>query len=416
MQLATILNHVEKNKSFVYGDGYWVGEGDYKEIHVPVFPRKNSRGECSVCGKRGPTYDHLAERRFQFLPVFWIPVFFVYAPRRIDCKHCGVKVENIPWAQGKSPLTWSFMVYLADWAKVLSWQEVARRFDVAWAQVFESVSKVVEWGLDRRDISNVTAVGVDEVHFGKGQRYITVLYQLCGDTHRLLAVGLNRESATLEALFDELGDQWREGVRYVCSDMWKPFMKAIREKLPQAVNILDRFHIVKMLNEAVDEVRKEEAAKLRKEGVDLLTGLKYVFLKRPENLTDNQRDDLLAILSKRWLRTVRAYLWKMKFEVFWQYASSFYARRFLRSWCSGAMRSRLEPIKKFVKTLRAHEELLMNWFDAKKLYSSGVVEGLNRRVNLITRKSYGYKSFEVLRIALLHVLGGLPEPQITHRF
>ncbi len=144
--------------------------------------------------------------------------------------------------------------------------------------------------------------------------------------------------------------------------------------------------------------------------------MRYAFLKRPENLTKNQQEQLLAVMSKRWVRTVRAYLWKEKFQLFWDYTSPKWAQRYLRRWCKGAMRSRLEPIKKFVGTIRSHEALIMNWFKAKKLYSSGAVEGMNRKINLITRKSYGHRNLEVLKIALFHTLGDLPEPNRTHRF
>ena len=124
----------------------------------------------------------------------------------------------------------------------------------------------------------------------------------------------------------------------------------------------------------------------------------------------------MGLLGKRWLRTVRAYLWKEKFQLFWEYTSPYWAQRYLRRWCKGAMRSRLEPLKKFVGTIRGHEELIMNWFRAKKMYSSGAVEGMNRKVNLVTRKAYGYRSYEVLKTALFHALGDLPIPEMTHRF
>jgi transposase len=325
-------------------------------------------------------------------------------------------VERVPWSSGKSPVTHTLSLYLADWAKVLSWQEVSRRFGVSWGQVFESVRHVVEWGLAHRDVSGVSAIGIDEIQFGKGQQYLTVVYQLCGDTRRLLHVGRRRDSAALSAFFDEMGAAWCWGISHVCTDMWRAYLKVVEERLLNAVHILDRFHIVKLLNEAVDQVRRQEAAKLRKQGVTLLKGLKYAFLKRPENLTEHQHAQLNAALSKRWLATVRAYLWKEKFQLFWEYERPWYARRYLRRWCKGAMRSRLAPIKKFVRTVRAHEDLMINWFEAKKAYSSGAVEGMNRRVNLITRKAYGYRSYDVLKIALFHTLGHLPEPQMTHRF
>jgi len=417
MHVTTILNRIEKHKGFVFGKARFGMDADGRVcIEVPVRARKRSKALCSGCGHWDSTYDHLPARRFRYVPLWGFAVVLVYAMRRVACAECGVTVETVPWAAGKSPITRSFALYLADWAKSLSWQEVARRFRANWHQVFYSVSYVVAWGLAHRDLSGVTALGIDEIQFARGQQYLTVVYQLCGDVRRLLFVGQGRQSGSLEVFFVAMGKAWCGQITHVCTDMWQAYVKAIGNYLPDAVHILDRFHIVKLLNEAVDKVRRQEAAQLRKEGVDLLKGLKYVFLKRPENLTDGQHASLQALLNKRWLCTVRAYLWKEKFELFWQYQSPYWARRYLWRWCKGAMRSRLAPIKKFVGTIRAHEDLLMNWFKAKKQFSSGAVEGMNRKINVITRRSYGFRSYEVMKIALYHVLGDLPEPEITHEF
>ena len=181
-------------------------------------------------------------------------------------------------------------------------------------------------------------------------------------------------------------------------------------------NILDRFHIVKKLNEAVDKVRKEEFKRMKLDGYDpILTKSKYCLLKRPDNLTPNQKLKLDEVLQYD-LKSTRAYMHKEAFDAFWQYNSPYWARWFLKKWCTRVMRSRLEPMKKFVKTLRNHEDLLMNYFKTKQRYSSGIVEGLNRRINLSMRKAYGYKSFDLLQVSLFHQLGDLPEPEFTHRF
>jgi transposase len=417
MHIKTILNRIERYKGFVYDEIELVMRGEAVErLEVIVRPRRGSRGTCSGCGRRCPGYDQLGKRRFNYVPLWGIPVVLLYCMRRVMCPKCGVKVESVPWSVGKSPVSRSLALYLSDWAKVLSWKEVSRRFGVNWRQVYDSVRYVVEWGLANRDASGVTAIGIDEIQYGKGHRYLTVVYQLCGDARRLLYVGQRREKETLNAFLDEMGPEWCAGIQYVCTDMWRAYVGVVGERLSQALHILDRFHIVKLLNEAVDAVRKQEAAELRKEGVDLLKGMKYAFLKRPENLTENQEKQLNYALNKRWLATARAYLWKEKFQLFWGYQSPHWARRYLKRWCKGAMRSRLKPIKKFVRTVRRHEDLLMNWFEAKKLYSSGAVEGMNRKLNLITRRAYGFRSYDVLKVALFHTLGQLPEPKRTHTF
>jgi transposase len=141
---------------------------------------------------------------------------------------------------------------------------------------------------------------------------------------------------------------------------------------------------------------------------------KYIFLKNPENLTEEQATKMSELLGYN-LRVIRAYLMKEDFERFWEYKTAYWSGRFLDAWCVRAMRSKMEPMKKFVKLLRKHRELLMNWFRSKGL-SSGVVEGFNNKVKLTVRKSYGFGSKESMKIALFHALGKLPEPKYTHRF
>jgi len=414
MLITTVLNHIEKHKSFVYGKPRW-GKGR-KQIEVPIAPRKNGQAICSGCQLPAPVYDRLGRRRFNYVPLWNIAVVFLYTMRRVNCQRCGVKVEKVPWGRGKSPLTRSYSIFLATWARRLSWSEVAGIFGTTWNRVFDAVKEMVEYGLEHRDISGVTAIGVDEVQHGKGHSYLTMVYQLNGKTRRLLYVGQGRTAKTLLRFFHDCGKPWCLQLQFVCSDMWKPYLKVIAKKASQALHILDRYHIVAKLNTALSEIRASEARKLRREGYEeVLKHTKYCFLKNPRNLTVKQKLKLKDVL-KYDLKSVRAYLLKESFQVFWQYSSPYWASWYLRKWCARAMRSKLDPIKKFVGTVRNHEELMLNWFKARKQFSSGAVEGLNRKVNLVTRKSYGFRSFEVLKVALYHTLGHLPEPEVAHRF
>ena len=416
MRVRTVLNQLVDFKGFVLVSERLVLAKDAMALEIDVRPRRNSRARCSRCNAPSPLYDRQGLRRFRFPALWCIPVYLVYCMRRVRCARCGVKVEAVPWGWGKSPVTKMLAQQLSDWARLLAWQEVVERVDVTWRQVYESVKRTVDWGLAHRDLDGVEAIGIDEIQFGKGHQYLTVVYQLCGATRRLLYVGQRRDATALQAFFDQAGALWCGAVRYVCTDMWRAYIKVVREAMPDVVHVLDRFHIVKLLNEAVDKVRREENRELRARGVEVLKGLKYVFLKRPENMTGYQQQQLQRVMNQKRLKTVRAWMWKEKFQLFWEYTSPYWARRYLKRWQRGAMRSRLAPLKAFVRTTRKHEDLIMNWFTAKKLYSSGAVEGMNRKINLVTRKSYGFRSFDVLKIALFHALGHLPEPEVTHRF
>jgi len=412
MRIKTVLNRVHKVKGFVYEKVRFNGD----QIEVEIRPRKGSRPICSGCGRPGPGYDTLPQRRFAFVPLWAISVFLIYARRRVACPSCGVRAEQIPWGAGKHHLTHAYAVFLARWARRLSWREVSLIFATSWENVYRSVAWVVEYGLKHRSLDGVTAIGVDEVQFQKGHRYLTVVYQIDQGCRRLLWIGKDRTTKTLLRFFRMMGKERTAALRFVCSDMWQPYLKVIAKKASQALHILDRFHIVAKLNKAIDEVRAAEAKELAAKGYEpLLKHSRWCFLKRVVNLTRKQSARLADLMCYS-LKTVRAYLLKESFQALWEYSSYHWAGVFLDAWLKRAMRSRLEPIKKVARSIRTHENLILNWFAAKKEFSSGIVEGLNYRIKLTIRKAYGFKTLEAAEIALYHALGRLPEPELAHEF
>jgi len=341
---------------------------------------------------------------------------FIYAMRRVQCRHCGVKVEQVPWAVGKHSLTKAYMLHLAHWARKLSWKETASSFGTTWDQVCHAVEYVVQWGLAHRELGTLRAIGVDEIHIGKSGKFLTLVYQIEADCVRLLWVGKDRTKQSFEGFFTLIGAQLAASVEFVCSDMWRPYLEVIAKNCPKALNILDRFHMVAKLNKALDEVRAGEARQMIRQGYEpLLKKKRWCLLKRPENLTDKQQMSLRELLGYN-LKSVRAYLLKEQFQLFWEYVSPAWAAKFLDTWCKRAMRSRIDPVKKFARTVRSHRDLLLNYFKAKKQFSSGVIEGLNNKANVTMRKAYGYRTFRIAELSLYHVLGKLPEPKLAHRF
>ena len=416
MQLKTILNRVLKIKSFVYGTVRWVEGSGEPAIEVEIRPRANSRPECSVCGRRGPGYDSLSIRRFEFVPFWGIKVFFLYAPRRVDCPRCGVKVERMPWVAGKHRLTDAYAWFLAGWAKRLSWKEVAETFRTTWDHVFSSVEMAVTWGRKHMDLSGIKAIGIDEIQWQQGHKYLTLVYQIDAHCKRLLWIGKKRKVKTLLGFFRWFGKQRSQALHFICSDMWKPYLKVIAKKAGQAIHVLDRFHIMAHLSKAIDEVRATEARELKAKGYEpVLTKTRWLLLKRPENLSEKQESKLADLLRYN-LKSVRSYLLKEDFQFFWTYKSPYWAGRFLDKWCTKTMRSKIEPVKKTARMLRQHRQLLLNWFRAKGRLSSGVVEGFNNKAKLTTRKAYGFRTYYAAEIALYHTLGALPEPEVAHKF
>jgi len=204
---------------------------------------------------------------------------------------------------------------------------------------------------------------------------------------RLLWIGRERTIESFQGFFTMIGDELASKIVFVCSDMWQPYLKVIREKCSQALHILDRFHIVAKMNPALDDVRAEESRRMRREGrVAVLKKSRWLLLRREHNLKDDQRFRLRDLLRYN-LKTVRAYLLKEAFQQLWDYNSPTWAGKFLDEWCRQTMRSRIEPMKKIARSLRQHRELILNYFRAQKLLSSGVVEGLNNKAKVTMRKS-----------------------------
>lgn len=414
MHIKTILNKVYRQPGFVYA----AFELNGNELRVTVQARARSRPICSGCNRKGPGYDRLPTRLFQFIPLWGIAVFFFYAMRRVHCPRCGVTVEKVPWATGKSWLTKAYAYYLASWAKRMSWAEVAAAFQTSWENVFRSVEMVVTWGLARRDLESVTSIGVDEVLWHRGYKFLTVVYQIDEGRRRLLWVGRDRTVKTLLRFFHGFGRERSAALRFVCSDMWKPYLKVIARKAGQAIHVLDRFHIMANMNKAIDKVRASEAKALKAKGFgEVLKGARWTLLKRPENRTLMQ-EFKLAELVRYNLRAVRSYLLREEFQLFWTYVSPDWAGKFLERWCTKTMRSRIEPMQRIARMLRSHKPLILNWFRARGLVSTGAVEGMNNKLKVITRRAFGFRTFRATEVALYHTLGDLPDPaaQLTHRF
>jgi len=417
MLVQTILKRVHPIKGFVYGQVRFVKDWEPKILEVDVRPRKGGRPICSGCGRKGPVHQtDKWPRLFEFVPLWGMAVFVHYRMRRVACKHCGVKVERVPWAVGKHRLTTAFAWFLAGWAKRLSWTATAEAFHTSYYHVFAAVKMAVDWGRTRMDLRGIEAIGIDEMAIGKGHRYVTAVYQIDPGRKRLLWLGQQRRAKTLLKFFRWFGKERSAGLRFICSDMWQGYLKVVARKAGAAVHILDRFHIMAKLGKALDEVRAQEARALKAQGLgEVLKHSRWCFLKRPENLTDKQSLKLADLLRMN-LKIVRAYLLKEQFQLFWTYVSPAWAGKFLDQWTAQAMRSRIRPLQNFAGALRRHRELLLNYFRARKRFSAGVVEGLNNKAKTTMKNAYGYRTFESLQVALYHTLGELPEPKLTHSF
>ncbi len=412
-----ILNRIQRFVGFIYASIRLRGSGGSLRIEVKIEPHRGIRGKCSTCLEACPGYVVLAERRWLFVPLWGIVVHFFYPPRRVECPAHGVRVEHIPWSQGKRPVTTAMMGFLARWARRLSWRETARTFQTSWESVYHSVEWFVTWGLAHRPLEAVHSLGIDEIHWGKGaDRFLTVIYQIDRHCRRLLWVGPRRTQATLRKGLAALGPRVLGGLRFVASDMWKPYLTVIAAQVSHALHVLDRFHITMHLNQAVDQVRRGERTRLGDTPSGArLKRMRWTLLRRGARVRGHARTKLNALLSSQ-LATARAWMLKNSFEHFWTYKSFVWGGAFLDYWTERALRSRLEPMKRVARMLRSHEALILNWFKAKGEISTGPVEGLNNKVRVVTRRSYGFRTYKAMELALYHNLGRLPEPETAHAF
>jgi len=424
LHVKTILNAIQHFPGFVFHDIrlHRHRDGQPRCIEITVQPHPTIPAKGSRCLKPAPGYDRLEQRAWLFVPLWGIVTRFLYAARRVHCPEHGVVVEHVPWSDGKRPVTIAMMCFLSRWARRLSWRETAQAFGTSWECVYRSVQWFVEWGLAHRILEGIRAIGIDEIHWGKGKganAFLTVIYQIDGHCRRLLWVGKKRTQATLRRGLAALGPQVVAGLRFVCSDMWRPYLNVIAAKAGHALHVLDRFHITWHLNQALDQVRRAESVRLRAAGqpqAERLKKMRWKLLRRFSRVRGRARGQLGRLLRAK-LETARAWALKDLFEHFWTYKSWRHAGDFLDYWTWRALRSRIEPMKKVARMLRTHEDLILNWFKARGEISSGAVEGLNNKIRVVTRRSYGFRTYDAMEIALYHTLGRLPEPgEFTHRF
>lgn len=386
--------------------------GGTDQLIATLIPDRRFKPRCGVCGQPGKYRDQRRVRRFRHVPLWGIPCSIDYAPRRVSCDRCGgVHVEDLPWVMGKRRFTKALLHTIATWTRILSWEEVRRLFQCSWSTVHLSVKEMVEYGLANRDLSHITHIGIDEISRRKGHVYVTNVYDL--NSKRLIWSGEGRKQETLREFFDEFGEEHTRNLEGICCDMWQQYIDVIKEKAPQAILVFDKFHIVRHLMEAVDEVRREEIRDKGQDHRDLVKRTRYIWLKNPWNLTDNQTQTL-RMLEKLNLRIGRAYMLKEAFREFWNYHTKGWALRYLNQWFWWATHSRLQPMREFAWMIRRHQNDILNYF--RMPIDNGTVEGLNNKAKLIVHKAYGFRTAKVYILNLYHCMGELPMPKMLHTF
>lgn len=368
-----------------------------RRLDIDVSFPKGSRFACPDCGAADcPAYD-TKEMTWRHLNFFQHEAYLHARVPRVTCETCGVKRVAVPWAREGSGFTLLFEALVMAMMKVMPVAAVARLVGEHDTKLWRVLHHYVEEARSRADHSAVTRVAFDETAARRGHDYVSLFVDLDGP--RVLFVTDGKDAATVEKFAADLAEHGgaAENVTEVCIDMSPAFIKGTAAHLPEANITFDKFHAVKIVNDAVDQVRRAEQ-KTRPE----LKKSRYVWLKNKDNLTTSQRD-ILGGLSGLNLKTARAYQIRLTFQDFYTQPSREAAEAFLKRWYFWATHSRLTPIAEAARTIKRHWDGILRWFDSK--IANGLIEGINSLVQAAKAKARGYRSTRNLK-AIIYMIAG----------
>ena len=358
---------------------------------------------CGHCSRRTRRIHSVRPvREWRDLQVRGQALILRYGPRRVRCPACGPRVEHVPWAWKWERVTRALSLAVARLSRMLSWKETAGHFGLNWKTIATVVKRAVERGLKQRRWKPVHLIGIDEVSRRKGQRYLTLVYDL--ERSRLIWIGEGRDSQTMARFLAWLGRRGRS-IQVVCCDMWAVYVEAMRGALPRAQLVFDRFHVVQHLNRAVDEVRRRTWRQLQGMERFAFKRTRWLWLKNPWNLASAERRRL-SHLCRRNQPIVRAYYLKEAFQRYWDYKREGWSFPYLTHWLWWASHSRLEPFKAFARMIRNHLDGILAWTTLR--VSNGALEGMNNKVKAVSHRAFGFRSTEAYITAIWHACGELP--------
>lgn len=370
------------------------------DIHID-FPR-GSKFLCPVCGECCSAYD-TSEKTWRHLSFFQHEAYLHARVPRVKCDACGVKQIGVPWAREDSGFTLLFEAFVMSMVKVMPVNNVAQKVNEHDTRIWRIVLHYVEKARDRSVFSEVIRAAFDETSARRGHDYVTLFSDL--DTRRVIFVADGKDSSTVEAFAADLlahgGDP--AAITEVCIDMSAAFIKGTADNLPNAQITFDKFHAVKIINDAVDEVRRVEQ-KTRPE----LKKTRYIWLKNSTNLTQPQQD-VLGGLSKSNLKTARAYQIRLTFQDFYNQPTKADAEAYLKKWYFWATHCRLQPMIDAAKSVKRHWDGILRWYDSK--IANGFMEGINSLIQAAKAKARGYRSTRNLK-AIIYLIAGKLELQL----
>lgn len=406
MRTTTLLRRLVNVKHTLVTDWKW--DWDSGEMVLSVKPSWR-RPRCSGCRKRRvPIYDSKEARYWRHLDFGDTIVRLCYGLRRVSCVDCGIVAERVPWATSPTArFTTAFEQQAAYLAQRLDKTTIAELMRIAWRTVGGILERVVARLRPADVLAGLTMIGVDEISYRKGHRYLTVVVDHV--SRRVVWARKGRSADTLAQFFAELGPKRRQRIKLVTMDMSAAYISAVRKAVPHAQIVFDRFHVQQLVNTAVDKTRREEWQRLRTQVGDVpaseLKGMRWAVLKRPWNLTPEQADKL-STLSKSNGRLYRAYLLKESFADILDRRQPNVVKAMLTDWLSWASRSRLPAFVKVARTIRKHLDDIVAYIRNWRL-TNAVVEGLNNTARLASRRAYGFHSAKAMIAMIMLCCGGV---------
>jgi transposase len=382
-----------------------------KRVEISLRHR-GGRVTCPECGVECSIADHAPERTWRHLDTMQFETRLCARVPRANCQTCGVKTTEVPWAGKHSRFTLMFEAFAIQVIQACgNVKNAATLLGLDWDSVHRIMQRAVERGLARRELESLDYLGIDEKSFRRGHSYVTLLVDLTG--RRVLDVVEDRTEEAANQLWEVLSGEQKERVQAVAVDMWPAFTNSIETNAQKAEIVHDRFHIAKHLNEAVDQVRRQEHKALKQKGDDRLTGSKPLWLFNPENLSEDRWIEFETLKDQE-LKTSRAWAIKEQFRWLWEYRYAASARKFFASWYGWATRSRLKPIIKVAKMLKRHLENILSYF--RHRITNAMSEGFNSRIQSIKSHARGFRAFENFRMRILFYCGklNLLPDEVTH--
>lgn len=381
------------------------------EVHVYV-EHGDHAWQCPECEAECSLYDHQEERTWRHLDTMQYVTLLHAKPPRVECNEHGVRNVRLPWADRKSRFTLLFERFAIDLLLATNVDAARRLLQLSWDQVWNIKKRAVDRGLARKEKLPPKYVGIDEKAVGSGHdNFMSVICDL--EHARVEWIGADRKAATAAAYFDQFTDRELSRIEAVAMDMWRPFAKAVNQKLSAAEEkiVYDRFHVMREITRALDQTRKAEHRELQREGDDSLKATKYLWLRNVENLTSASRKAFSSLRSAS-LRTARAWAIKELLRQLWSYKSPRHARAFWKRWYNWASHSKLPHVIRAAKKLRTHEHRILNYF--RHRITNSVAEALNGQIERIKRMAHGFRNRDNFRIAVFFRLGGLDLYPATH--